>query len=73
MCAPGQDGCYLIFISRSVLILIAPYGTHENHSGDTEVKILCKEYVPRKPRMSVSKCYCTYLTVVGLVEKAKKA
>lgn len=21
--------------------------------------------------MSVSKCYCTYLTVVGLVEKAK--
>lgn len=23
--------------------------------------------------MSVSKCYCTYLTVVVLVEKAKKA
>lgn len=45
VCAPGQDDCYLIFISRSVLFLIAPYGTDENHSGDIEVKIICKEYV----------------------------
>lgn len=54
VCAPGLDDCYLIFISRSVLFLIAPYGTDENHSGDTEVKIICKEYVQKGSQEWVS-------------------
>lgn len=42
VCAPGQDGCYLIFVSRSVLILIAPYGTHENHSAIQRLRSFAK-------------------------------
>lgn len=41
-CSWSWDSSYLIFTSKNVLLLIATYGTDENHSGATEFKIRCK-------------------------------
>ena len=44
-CSWTWDGSYMIFTSKSVLLLTATYGTDESHSATTGFKILCKEYV----------------------------
>lgn len=38
----SRDGPYVIFTSKSVLLLTATYGTDENRIGTTEFKILAK-------------------------------
>lgn len=52
--APGVRMVFMLFTSKSILLLTATYGTDENCSGTAEFKIPCKKYAQQRSQGRVS-------------------